>query len=111
MDSSHYSRKERVALWALAGLGLLGINGTYLYGLFFVPGAHAEALGNPIAVAFMIEAFLLLGLLAYLLAKWRVTRLNSGWFVGLSLLGSIVFALPTVLLWGKRGPRRPRDEA
>lgn len=111
MDSSQYSRKERVALWVVAGLGLIGVNGTFLYGLVFVPGAHAEALGNPIALAFMLEAFLLLGLLAYLLAKWRVSRLGPGWFVSLSILGSIAFALPAVLLWGReRGDGRPERD-
>lgn len=103
-DGIRYSRRERLALWTVAAVGVVGVNGTYLYGLFFVPGAHAEALGNPIALAFMVEAFLLLGLLAYLLAKWGLSRLGSGWFVGLSILGSMAFALPAVLLLG-RGER------
>lgn len=99
--SVRYSRVERAVLWTLAAVGLFGVNGTYLYGLFFVPGPQAAAIENPVALAFMLEAFVLLGLLAYLLAKWGVARLGSGWFVGLSILGSIVFALPTVLLRGR----------
>lgn len=100
-DGVRFSRGERLALWTVAAVGVIGVNGTYLYGLFFVPGAHAEALGNPIALAFMVEAFLLLGLLAYLLWKWGLSRPGPGWFVGLSILGSMAFALPAVLLWGR----------
>lgn len=106
--SVRYSRIERTVLWTVAAVGLFGVNGTYLYGLFFVPGAQAAAMENPVALAFMLEAFLLLGLLAYLLAKWGVVRLGPGWFVSLSILGSIVFALPAVLLWGRE--RRPQSE-
>ena len=60
---------------------------------------------NPIAAAFIVEAMLLVGVFAYLLSKWRVTRLPRWWFVLFSLFGSMVFALPIVLLW----PRRRRE--
>ena len=69
-----------------------------MYGLFR-PGAFAEAMANPIALAFMGEALVLVGVIAYLLTKWRVCRLSWRWFVFLSLLGSMAFALPVVLLW------------
>jgi len=60
-------------------------------------------MANPIAAAFMAEALVLVGVFAYLLCKWRVSRLSWGWFVFLSLLGSMAFALPIALLWrGKR---------
>ncbi len=58
-----------------------------------------SALENPVSAAFIIEAFLLMGALSYLLTKWRVARLHWGWFIVLSLLGSMGFALPLVLLW------------
>ena len=44
----------------------------------------------------------MLGLLAYLLAKWGVLRLRWPWFVGLSILGGLLFALPVELLWPGR---------
>lgn len=94
-----YRRSERIILWSLAVVGFLVVNGAFLYGLL-VPGALRDALSNPVALAFMIEATLLMGALAYLLTKWRVSRLSWGWFVLLSLLGSMAFALPIVLLWG-----------
>jgi hypothetical protein len=98
----HYAPWERVLLWTLAATGLLVVNGAFLYGVFFDPGAMAEAMGNPVSVAFQVEAFLLLAALAWLLPKWGVTRLRRGWFVALSLLGSLAFALPVALLWQRR---------
>lgn len=105
-----YGPTERLVLWTLAAVGFVGVNGAFLYGLIAVPGAYAEAMSNPIAVAFMAEAFLLVALLAYLLTRWGVARLGWGWFVGLSLLGSILFALPVVLLWAGRGGTREERE-
>lgn len=109
--TSEYTPRERFWLWTLAVVGLLAVNGAFIYGLFFVPGAYAEAMGNPISLAFMVEAFLLLVALAYLLGRWGVARLGWGWLVALSLLGGLAFALPVVLLWGGRSQReRPTPE-
>ena len=103
-----YHRTERILLWGLAVLGFVGVNGAFLYGLL-QPGVFAEALANPIALAFMFEAMLLLGAFAYLLTKWQVGRLSWVWFVALSMLGSMAFALPIVLLWpGSRERGRNR---
>lgn len=98
-----YSGMERFWLWALAVFGLAAVNGTFLYGLLFEPRAIAEAMSNPIAAAFIVEALVLVGVFAYLFSKWRVIRLSWRWFVLLSLLGSMAFALPVVLLWPRRG--------
>ena len=104
-----YQRFERVFLWGLAVLGFVVVNGAFLYGLL-TPGVFEEALANPIALAFMLEAMLLLGAFAYLLTKWQVGRLSWVWFIVLSMLGSMAFALPIVLLW-PRSPRDPRHHA
>jgi hypothetical protein len=98
-----YTPRERAALWTLAAVGGLGVNGLFVHGLLARPGAMAGALGNPIALAFVLEAFVLLGMLAYLLPRWGVSRRSRFAFVALSLLGGIVFALPVVLLWRRRG--------
>lgn len=98
-----YSRGERLLLGFVATIGLLVVNVGFGYGMMAAPGAMREALTNPISLAFIIEAFLLMGVLAWLLGKWGVARLSWGWFVGLSLLGSMAFALPVVLLWGRNG--------
>ena len=97
-----YSPGERAALIALGGFGLVALNSLFLYGLLARPESLVEAFTNPISLVFIVESFLLLGLFAYLMSKWGVLRLRWGWFVALALLGSMLFALPIVLLWGRR---------
>ncbi len=97
-----YSAPERFWLWCLALFGFVAVNGAFFYGMLFQPEALANALANPIALAFMLEAFVLMGVFAYLLTKWGVSRLHWGWFVVLWFLGSMAFALPVVVLWRRR---------
>ena len=99
-----YNAHERFWLWVLGIFGLVGINGAFGYGLLH-PDVLEAALRNPVAAAFMVEALVLVGVFAYLLGKWGVSRLKWGWFVFLSLLGSLAFAIPVVLLF----PRRSRQ--
>jgi len=96
-----YGPVERFWLWALAGFGLVVLNGVFVYGLF-EPQMLREAITNPLSLVFIGEALLLVGVLSYLLAKWQVSRLSWPWFVLLSLIGSMAFALPVVLLWPKK---------
>jgi len=100
MTAADYSSRERLWLWLVAGVGIVGINGAFLVGLA-TPGALTAALGNPIAVAFMAEALILVALMAYLLPKWNVARLRWPWLVVLSLLGGLAFAIPLVILCGR----------
>ena len=93
-----YTARERFWLWALAVFGFVVANGGFLYGLFLAPNALADAMANPIAVSFIVEALVLVGVFAYLLRRWGVSTLSWGWFVVLSLIGSMAFALPVVLL-------------
>ena len=94
-----YSPRERTWLWALGVVGLLGLNGVFIYGLLLRPDLLAAAMTNPVAAAFIVEALVLTGVFAYLLDKWAVSRMHWGWFVVLSLAGGMAFALPVVLLW------------
>ena len=96
-EEVQYSPRERFWLWTLAVWGFLIVNGAFVYGLL-QPGAMVEAMANPLALAFMVEALVLVGVIAYLLSKWRVSRMSWWWFVLLSLFGSMAFALPIVLL-------------
>lgn len=97
-----YTRAERLWLWSLAAVGLLGINGLFGWSLYTRPDAVREALANPLALAFVVEAMLLVATLAWLFRKWSLTRLGWGWFVVLSLVGSLAFAIPIALLLPKR---------
>jgi len=101
-----YTRTERVWLATLGVFGFLAVNGAFAYGLMFRPDALTSALTNPLAAAFIVEALVLVGVFAYLFERWGVSRLGWGWFVFLSLLGSMAFAIPVVLLF----PRRDGDE-
>jgi hypothetical protein len=101
-----YSPTERRCLWALAAIGFVAVNGVFIYGVLTRPGALAAALTNPVSLAFLAEALLMLAALAYLLGRWGVARLSWRWFLFFSLVGSMAFALPAVLLWGR--DRRPR---
>jgi hypothetical protein len=105
-----YSRREQICLWFLSLFNLILVNGAFLYGLFYRPAAMQAALSNPISAAFILEAFIMLGLLAYLFTRWGVSRLAWPWLVGLALLGGLAFAVPVVLLFPGRG-RRADNEA
>jgi hypothetical protein len=100
--NTEYNSKERIFLWCLATAGFVILNIAFGYGLFFKQDALFDALKNPISPAFFAEALLLMGAFAYLLTKWQVAKLHWIWFLVLSLLGSMAFALPIVLLWPLR---------
>jgi hypothetical protein len=101
-----YTRRERLFLALLAICGFAGLNGVFVWAVASRPEALTSALRNPVAAAFMAEALVLVGVLAYLLARWRLIRMHWGWFVLLSLVGGIAFALPVALLW-RSGQARP----
>ena len=98
VTSGNYTTGERIWLWALAIVGVLGINGVFVWAMLTQPDAVREALANPLTLAFGAEAALLVVTLAWLFRKRRLTRLHWGWFVVLSLLGSLAFAVPVALL-------------
>ena len=98
-----YSRKDRMWLIATAIVGFVGLNGAFLYGMT-KPGVFAQAMTNPISLAFIADLMIVFAWLAYLLRKWGVNRLGWGWFVALSFLSGIAFSLPIVLLWKRRSP-------
>ncbi len=104
--ANYYTKTERFWLAALGVFGFIVVNGAFVYGMLFQPDALTAAWTNPIAAAFMVEAMVLVGVFAYLFERWGVSRLGWGWFVFLSLLGSMAFAIPVVLLF----PRRDRSE-
>jgi len=98
-----YTRGERLWLWALAAFGLLGVNGVFLWTLLARPEIMREALANPITLAYSAEALALVAALAWLFRKWGVSRVSWGWFVVLSLVGSLAFAIPVALLFPRKG--------
>lgn len=96
-----YTPRERFGLVLLAVTGFGGINGIFLWTVLTRKEALLTAMKNPIAAAFIVEALLMVGVLAYLLAKWQVSTIHWAWFIVLALIGSLAFALPVVLLWSE----------
>lgn len=94
-----YSRNERIALIALGALGAVVLNSVVVYCAIFRWDLFVEAHFNPVSAVFIAEACILMCFWAYFLRKWGVARLGWGWFIVLSLLGSMAFAIPVVLLW------------
>jgi len=105
MDAVVYSARERACLAAIALAGLVVLNGIFCYCLVFRPDMIAAAMSNPVSLAFIVEALVMTGVLAYLQRKWRVTRLPWGWFVALALAGGLAFAVPVAVLWRRERNR------
>ena len=104
-DPRAFTPLERGCLAAIAVGGLLILNGIFCYCVVFRPELMTAAMTNPVSLAFIVEALVMTGVLAYLLRKWSVTRLAWGWFVALALIGGLAFAVPVAVLWKER-PRR-----
>jgi hypothetical protein len=90
------------ALIVFALLAFLGPNGLYLYTLFTQPELNAAALGNPVALAFMIEAMMLLGLFLWFVYTRTQSIKQVMIYLGLSFLGSLAFSFPLFLYFQKR---------
>ena len=75
-------------------VGFIVINVPFLYFAFIDKGVYAEAINNGMALLFMTEAFLLMFLIAFIIAKSGIN--NPGWkfFICMSLLGSLAFSIP-----------------
>jgi hypothetical protein len=97
-----YTRGEKAAMIALGVIGAVVLNSVIVYCAIFHWDLVVEAHLNPVSAVFIAEAVLLMCFWAYFLRKWGVARLGWGWFIVLSLLGSMAFAIPVVLLWPRR---------
>lgn len=84
----------RIILLILAILAAVGPNGVYLYSIVTDPGLNQAALENPVALAFMIEAMMLLTLFL-----WYVYYRTKSWlqvllYLLFAFLGSLAFSFP-----------------
>lgn len=93
-------------MWLLlvALFGLLVPNGLFIYWLFTEYQGLGPVLENRLAVAFMLEAFLLLVLLSVYFARKPMGRVGWGWFVFLSIVGGLGFGLPFYYWLNTRKP-------
>ena len=97
-------------LLAIALFGHLVPNGLFVYWLVVEFDGVQAVLDDHLAVAFMLDAFLALGVLAYLFAIKPPGPIRWPWFVLLSLLGGLGFSIP-FYLWLNQRRAEPRTEA
>ncbi len=85
-------------LWTLALGGLLGINAVFVYGAVWRPDLIVPALTNPIAAAFIVEALVLTAFGAWAVRVLGFARPGPVAFVVFSLVGSLAFSVPLLIL-------------
>ena len=84
-------------LLIIALFGLVVPNGFFLYWLLYEYDGLANVAQNKLALAFIMDAFLAMGLLAFAFARKPLGRVKWYWFIVLSILGGLGFSLP--LYW------------
>lgn len=89
---------HRRGLLIMAIAGLFGLNGVFVYAAVNQPDLLLSAARNPISLAFMLEAFVMVGFGAWIIHGLKMER--PGWpaFVVFSLLGGLAFSVPLFLL-------------
>jgi hypothetical protein len=91
-----------MALLVLSFIGLIGPNGLFIYWMLHEYNGIAGVLQDKLALAFIADAFLALGILAYYFAKTPIGRVRWYWFVVLSLIGGLGFSVPFYLWLNNR---------
>jgi hypothetical protein len=81
-------------LLLVALFGLVVPNGLFLYWLAAQFEGISEVLRNTLAISFILDALLAVGLLGYRYAKRPIGPYRWFWFVGLSLAGGLSFGIP-----------------
>lgn len=84
-------------LLVIALFGLLVPNGLFVYWLVREFTSFGAVISNHLALGFMLDAFMALGLLAFLFARRPPGPIRWPWFVLLSLLGGLGFSIPFYL--------------
>ena len=90
-------------LLAVALFGLFVPNGIFVYWLLTEFNGVGAVVDNKLALAFIIEAFLVLGIMAVYFARNPVGPVKWYWFVVLSLIGGLGFGIPFYYWWNRRG--------
>lgn len=94
---SKRSPHTNTILLIFALLAFIGPNGMFLYAAFTQPALIQEANANLVALAFMIEAMMLLALfLGYVWIETRSAK-QVVLYLALSFIGSLAFSFPFFL--------------
>ena len=83
-------------MWLLlvALFGLFVPNGIFVYWLLTEFDGIGGVIANRLALPFIIEAFLVLGIMTYYFARNPIGPVRWYWFVVLSLIGAPGFEIP-----------------
>jgi hypothetical protein len=97
-------------LIVIAGLGLSAPGGLFLYGLFHDHATVSAALSDHMALALFLDLAMSTFLFGWFFAQRPVGPLRWGWFVALSFLSTLAFAIPVYLWlnWRLTAAPRPR---
>jgi hypothetical protein len=89
-------------LLAVALFGLVVPNGLFIHWLVAEPWTVRSVLENELALAFILDAAMATGLLAWLFAVRPLGPVRWGWFVAYSLLGGLGFSIPFYVWLNRR---------
>lgn len=89
-------------LLIIALFGLIVPNGLFVYWLLYEYNGLADVAQNKLALAFILDAFIVLCLLTYYFARRPIGKVKPYWFVALSLVGGLGFSLPLYWWLNKR---------
>ena len=90
-------------LLVIALFGLTVPNGIFLYWLFTEFTTMSAVFADRLALGFILDCFLAVGLLAYYFARHPPGPVRWPWFVLLSLIGGLGFSLPIFWWLNERG--------
>ncbi|HUP43552.1 MAG TPA: hypothetical protein VM599_10115 [Thermoanaerobaculia bacterium] len=92
------------AMWLLliALFGLVVPNGIFLHWAAVEFSSVGEVLSNRLAIAFILDAFMALGVLSYLFAVHPLGPVRWPWFILLSLVGGLGFSIPFFIWLNRR---------
>lgn len=91
-----------MALVLLAFFGLIIGDGLFIYWLVHDFHGFGAVLQDRLALSFIIDATLTLGILTVYFARTPPGRYRWPWFLGLSLVGGLCFGLPFYWWLNKR---------
>ena len=97
-----------MGLLVVAVFGILVPNALFVYWLLNDFTTVSAALSDRLALAFTLDVFASMFVLAYLFARKPLGPYRWPWFVGLCLVGTLCFGIPMYLWLNWRAVPEPR---
>ena len=101
-DPLTLSPAKRTLLGLAALFGLLGPNGVFVYYALFRWNDLMAAMHDPVTLAFVVEALVVMALLAWFFTQRPLGRYGWKTFVVLGLIGGLGFGVPALILLNAR---------